>query len=85
MSGADAFRQTTSISATDLRERALPETTPDLVTELIRVRAWVVRLSHEVDGIADLPARRRGKEAARLAERMRDAMMATALVEACKR
>jgi hypothetical protein len=42
-------------------------------------------MAHTVDGIAYLPARERSKEAARIAERMRNVVMAPSMVEACKR
>lgn len=61
------------------------QTTPDAVSELVALRAWVVRMAHTVDGIAYLPARERSKEAARIAERMRNVVMAPSMVEACKR
>lgn len=64
---------------------AANETTADPIAELISLRAWVLRMSHEVEAIGELPSRQRGGEAARIAERMRHAVSAPALVEACKR
>lgn len=48
----------------------------DPIVELVHLRAWVLRMSYEVESIGELPARKRGPEAARLAERMRNAVSA---------
>jgi hypothetical protein len=57
----------------------------DPITELVRLRAWMLHRAGDIEAIGELPARRRGPEAARIAERIRSAVSATHLVEACKR
>lgn len=60
--------------------------TTDAVTALIRLRASIVRLAHEVEGMADsgrIAVVRR--EAPILANRLRDVAMAPAMIEASKR
>jgi hypothetical protein len=60
-------------------------TMPDAVTELLSLRAWVLHMASAVEALGELPARKRGPEAERLAERMRHAVSAQHLVDACKR
>lgn len=59
--------------------------TSDPISELVSLRAWVLHMASAVEAIGELPARKRGQEASRLAERMRHAISASHLVEACKR
>jgi hypothetical protein len=58
---------------------------PDPISELVSLRAWVLHRAADVEALAELPARKRSREAIRISERMRGAVMATNLVEACKR
>jgi hypothetical protein len=60
-------------------------TAPDPITELISLRAWMLHRSYDIEAIGELPARKRGPEAIRIAERIRNAVSAPHLVEACKR
>ena len=58
----------------------------DPTTALIRLRAEVVRLAHEVDALADLPSIRDvRRQAPELARRMRDAAMTREMVDASAR
>lgn len=58
---------------------------PDLISELIALRAYMLHRASDIEAIAELPARKRGPEACRIAERIRAAVSAPHLVEACKR
>lgn len=58
---------------------------PDPISELIALRAWMLHRCCDIEAIGELPARKRGPEAARIAERIRAAVSAPHLVEACKR
>lgn len=60
-------------------------TRPDPIGELIALRAWMLHRASDIEAIGELPARKRGPEAMRLAERIRSAVSASHLVEACKR
>ena len=60
-------------------------TKPDPISELICLRAWVLHMASTIEAIGELPARMRGPEAGRIAERMRNTVSASHLVEACKR
>jgi hypothetical protein len=62
-----------------------PTSSVDPITELLNLRAWVLRISYEVDAIGDLPARKRGPEANRIADRMRAKVNTPRMVEACRR
>lgn len=65
---------------------SMTETTrPDPVSELLSFRAWMLHRAGELDAIGELPARKRGPEASRIAERIRSAVSAQHLVEACRR
>lgn len=62
------------------------EPTTDPITALVRLRAEVVRMAHKADELAEGGTTRKGRAAAlSLARRMRDAAMASDMVEACKR
>ena len=58
---------------------------PDIISELIGLRAWVLNCASEVECIGELPARQRGAKAVLIANQMRAAIMADHLVKACKR
>ena len=62
-----------------------PQTTRDPISELIALRAYMLHRCSDIEAIAELPARKRGPEAYRIAERIRAAVSAPHLVEACKR
>jgi hypothetical protein len=61
------------------------EITGDPISELWALRAYMLHRCADIEAIADLPARKRGPEAYRIAERIRAAVSAGHLVEACKR
>lgn len=65
----------------------LQSTAPaDPVTALVHLRAEIVRLAHEVEGLVDYGSISGVRRAAPLlAERFRNAAMARDMVEACKR
>lgn len=59
--------------------------TTDAVTELVKLRAAMVRLAHEVEGLSDCARIASVRAMApRLAHRMRDAAMAASVVEASR-
>jgi len=60
-------------------------TASDPISELIALRAYMLHRASDIEAIAELPARKRGPEAFRIAERIRHAVSAPHLVEACKR
>ena len=59
---------------------------PDPITALVRLRATLARLSHEVDALADESGIAGVRRAAPLlANRIRDAVMVSEMVEASRR
>lgn len=77
---AQALRASSAVGAGSSRDAA-----DRAITELLSLRAWVLHMADSIEALGELPARRRGKEAGRLAERMRHAVSAPHLVEACSR
>ena len=57
----------------------------DPITELVNLRAWMLHRADDIEAVGELPARKRGPEAARIAERIRNAVSAPHLVKACER
>ena len=59
--------------------------TADPVSELLRLRAWVLHRASDVEAVGELPTRQRQAENCRIAERMRAFVSTPSMVEACKR
>jgi hypothetical protein len=57
-----------------------PKPPPDPASALFHLRAIILRLSHEIDSIAELPARDMRKHLAGMGDRMR-ALVASAQVK----
>jgi hypothetical protein len=58
----------------------------DPIAALVRLRAEMVRMAHEADELAEAGTTRKGRATAlSLARRMRDAAMASEMVDACRR
>jgi hypothetical protein len=67
------------------REPPILQTKPDAAAELMRLRAQMVRLAHEVEGLTDCNRIASVRAMAPpLARRMRDAAMAPSAVEASR-
>lgn len=67
------------------RERYWQAARPDTITRFILFREYVGLLADCIESIAAMPQHRRGPEAVRLAQKLRDAASDPINVDACKR